>query len=638
MPDNLLGDILHVDLTTGGVERESVTREMAERWLGGFGLNASLAYKYIPPSVGPLSPENPIIFGAGTLAGTLAPGTAKVMAAARFPLSGTIGVAFGGACGDTLRQAGYSQIIVTGKAPRPVCLRIADDEVELCDAAGLTGKDIFETTDALWRRYGKAYSVIAIGAPGEQQSRMAMAFVNKTGSLGKGGLGAVMGSKNLKAVAIKGTKGVKVADGRAFMPAVNELCEAINKLPYRADWLGLGVSISAWGRRAEWPGITPEKAAEPFGYNELMKSWVGILSCPNCPVGCKTWVRIQTGKFAGSMASVHSLLPTIDVWKDFNVGSLYRAIELTDRCNRDGIDEVETGGLIKLVITLFEHGVIGREDTDGLVPKHDYDTVSVMLDKMHRREGLGALLADGTPALVAAIGPKAREHAATIKGIQPLQDPRKHKHFHTWSVDEMVNPRHPVGQPGNTPAFFPGHPSGAFVKYLKRLGASGEAVSRTCGESSVNMARLAKYAEDYYALCSCLGVCIRIPLVQTYGTGMAARLFNAATGLDMAPEALMLGGERAWNLVKAINAREGYTRADDRPPEAFFQPLVVEGQTLTLKDYYGAPLDRAAVDRLLDDYYDERGWDVARGIPTRQKLASLGLDEVAADLEARGVV
>ena len=444
----------------------------------------------------------------------------------------------------------------------------------------------------------------------------------------------MMGSKNLKAIVVRGTKGVEVADPKGFMRIVNGLFDCIMRLPYRDDWLGLGVSISAWGRRSSWGKVPADKAAGPYGLAELQKTWSGILTCPTCPVGCKPWLRLQEGERTGVLASFHAVTPPLEAWQQLDVGDMHHAFALADRCNRDGIDEVEIGGLFKLAITLFEEGVITLKDTDGLELKKDYETAMKLLDKLVRREGFGALLADGTPALVEAFGQEAEKYAATIKGVQPLQDPRKH--FHTWSIDEMVNPRHPVGQPGNTPAFLPGHSPEDFVKYLRRLKVPEEAIRRTCTESDVNMARMARYAEDFYAACSCLGVCIRVPLVQCYGVDNAAQLFTATTGLEMDGPELMQAGERAWNLVKAANVREGYTRAEDKPPDAFFQPLVVEGKTLTLKDYYGKPLNRDAVERLLDDYYDERGWDVGKGIPTAQKLRRLGLHDIARDLEKQG--
>jgi aldehyde:ferredoxin oxidoreductase len=215
-------------------------------------------------------------------------------------------------------------------------------------------------------------------------------------------------------------------------------------------------------------------------------------------------------------------------------------------------------------------------------------------------------------------------------------DPRTH--FQTWNITEAVNPRSPWGQPGNSPAFQPGRPPEQFAGYLRRLSVPEEAIQRTCSASDVNMARLAKYAEDYYSLCSCIGACVRVPLTQVYSPAIAAQLFTAATGLEMEAGELMQAGERSWNMLKAMNMREGFGREDDKFPKTFFEPLVVEGNTFNLRDYYGKPLSQGDIEKLLGDYYDERGWDVKKGIPTRQKFIDLGLGSVAADLERLGLL
>lgn len=620
-----LGQTLKVDLSTGKVATEPLDNALVQKFVGGFGVISWNAYNLIPRGVDPLSAENPIVFGAGALGGTLAPGSSKIMAVTRFPVNGTIGMASGGSGGDTLRYAGYHQFTVVGKAPSPVVLKIWDDDIELLPAGELWGKDIAQTTDQLKKQFGDECTVIAIGPPGERLSTISMAFVNKGGNLGKGGLGAVMGSKNLKAILIRGTRGVRVSDVKRFTRTVDPLFEAMLKLPYRNDWLGMGVSISYWGRRSTW-SKTPSEAQDPYGTAEFEKVWRWYFTCPTCPMSCKAWVETPGGR----MAPLSGTMLPVRIWREFAGGNVGMAYQLSDLCNRNGIDHWEVAGLIKLLITLFQDGVINLEDTDGLALKKDYETVAQLLDKLVRREGIGDLIADGIPALVKAFGKEVTERAVLIKGVHPLEDPRRH--FHGWSVDEIVNPRHPVGQPGNSPAFFGGRPLQEFVKYLERLHVPREAIERVCASNSVNMARLTRYAEDFYSTCSCLGVCIRVPLVQTYSLESMAELWSAASGLEISPAELMKAGERAWNIIKMANVREGFSRKDDKIPQAFLQPLVVEGKTFTLKDYYGNPLSQEAIERLIDDYYQERGWTTAEGIPTREKLTELGLEKLAADL------
>ena len=624
-----LGQVLSVDLTSGKATREPADVAMNEKYVGGFALIARLAYDLIPPGVDPLSPENPIVLGAGALSGTLAPGSCKIMAVTRYPVNGTIGMASGGAGGDALRFAGYAVVNITGKASRPSVLAILDDDVQLVPADDLWGTDISETTDILRARFGDDSSVIAIGPTGERLSTISLAFVNKGGNFGKGGLGAVMGSKNLKAVVIRGRKGVAVADRKRFMATVDPICDALQKLSYRDDWLGMGVGIPLFGRKSTW-GKTPVDPNDAYSWKELEKVWQGPMTCPTCPMACKANVRTADGR----LAPISVMLP-VRLWKQFSGGNAAMAYQLSDLCNRHGIDHIETASLIQTLVSMYEDGELTLEDTDGIVLKNDYKTVLQILNKMVKREGLGDVIADGMPGLVKTFGERAKKKAVLIKGIRPLQDPREH--FHAWNVDEFVNPRHPVGQPGNTPAFAPGKPPQVIAQYLERMHVPQAAIDRICNADGIDMGRLARYAEDFYSACSSVGVCIRVPLVSTYTLESLADLYAATTGIELAPGHLMKSGETAWNILKMANAREGFSRKDDRVPDEFFQPTVVAGKTLTLKDYSGRPMDRAAVERVEDNYYDERGWSVKDSLPTKEKLTELGLGDMVKDLaQARG--
>jgi len=630
--------LLHVDLTTGRMSVEAVDPDTVRTFIGGAGINNKLGYELLKPGVDPLSPENVIIFGGCTLGGTAAPASSRVMVTTRFPVNGTLGTGSGGSFGDALKMAGYGQVVLTGRSEFPVFLKVFDDDVEICDARDLWGRDIWETVDELRRRYGSECSIIPIGPAGERLSAISLTFANKTGHLGRGGLGAVMGAKNLKALLVRGRKGVALADRKAFTKIVHQLHDALMTKSYRGDWLGLGVGMGFWGRRSSWPQTTAlDENADPYGPAEFQKVWGGFLTCPSCPVSCKSVLKLREGEHAGELVSMTGITLPMN-WMKFNPGNLHRVYELADLCNRNGIDVLDVTGLMDLAVTLFEEGVISKEDTDGLELRRDYDTAKALLGKVVRREGLGDVMADGFPAFARAMGEgvEKRVAAITVKGHEPMFDPRTH--FQTWNITEAVNPRSPWGQPGNSPAFQPGRKPEEFAGYLRRLAVPEDAIARTCSSSDVNMARLARYAEDYYSLCSCVGACVRVPLTQVYTPAVAAQLFTAATGFEMEAEELMEAGERSWTILKAMNMREGFSRKDDGFARTAFQPLVIGEVTLTLKDYYGKPLEEEDVEGLLDDYYDERGWDIETGVPTRQKLASLGLGWIADDLATLGRV
>jgi len=633
-----LGQILRVDMTTGQMSRDPIDIDTATNFVGGFGINNKLGYELIKPGVAPLSPENVLIFGGSALGGTLTPASSRIYATTKLPASGTVGTAAGGSCGDAIKLAGYSQVVITGRSESPVFLKIFDDEVELCDARDLWGRDIWYTVDELRRRYGSECSVIAIGPAGERLSAISLTFTNKNGHLGRGGLPAVMGSKNLKALLIRGRKGVEVADTKGFMKIVDSLYDSLMNLPYRDDWLGMGVGTGLWGRRSTWGQKSAiEEAANPYSSTEFEKSWRGFLTCPTCPVACKSMLELREGKYTGTLAPITGITFPIERSQSLGVSSLHQAYDIGALCNRNGIDMVDLADLIEMAITLYEEKVITKQDTDSLELNRNYETVTKLLDQVVRREGFGALMADGLLAFAKAIGKEAENYVAarTVKGHEPMQDPRRH--FHTWNITEATNPRSPWGQPGNSPAFQPGRPPGHFVDYLRRLYVSENTIEGICTSSDVNMARLARYAEDFYSLCSCVGICIRVPLAQTYNPEIAAQLLATATGLQMKAQDLMQVGERAWNMLKAANMREGFDRKDDKFPQIFFEPLLAEGKTFTLKDYYGKPLTEGDVENLLDDYYEERGWDIKKGIPTREKLVDLGLSSTADDLERLGI-
>ncbi len=635
---NYLGDILYVDLTQKRITREPIDIDTAEKFVGGVGINNKLGYELINPKIAPLSPQNVLVFGACAISGTLAPGSSKIFATTKFPASGTIGTASGGGCGDALHLAGYGQLVITGKSESPVFIKIIGKEVEICNAADLWGKDIWFTVDELRRRYGNDCSVIAIGLTGEKLSAISLTFANKTGHLGRGGLPAVMGSKNLKAILIQGTKGRELADGKGFMRIVEPLYNSIMHQPYRNDWLGLGVSMGLWGKRSTWSQKSADaEAADKFSSTEFEKAYKGYLTCPTCPVSCKSVIKLTEGEYASAHVPMTGIGIPIDYLGRLGLESLHQAFTLGDLCNRNGVDILDFSSLVEASIYLYDNKVITKEDTGGLELKRNYQTVFHLLVEVIHRQGFGAFLADGLQAFANMFGEEAKEYIAdrVVKGHEPMLDPRFH--FHTWNITEMVNPRSPWGQPGNSPAFFPGRSPKQISDYLRRLCVPDEAIARTCSSSDFNMARLTRYAEDFYSLCSCVGICVRIPIISAYNPEIAAQILATVNGLQIGGAELMRVGERSWNMLRAANMREGFDRKDDKLAGKFFEPLQNGKNIFTLKDYFGRPMTKDDVEKILDDYYDERGWDVKYGVPTRKKLASLGIGNVIEDLNGLGI-
>ncbi|NIS70352.1 MAG: hypothetical protein GTO12_15840 [Proteobacteria bacterium] len=632
---------LWVNLSTGAMRKEPLDPGLVRRFVGGSGFTNKLAYDLINPEVDPLSPENVVIIGSGALSGTLAPGSTKVMATTKLPINNAIGTPFGGGFSHLLKCAGYDYVVITGRADRPVYLKIMDDNVRLVDAGDVWGKDTFKTTDLLRAKHGADSSVVAIGQAGENLVRISFALVDKFGTLGRGGLGAVFGSKNLKALVVNGTKGVGIADAEGFVEVARLVRQKMLNYPFRKEWLKLGPAIGimvfdklmATGKN--WSELLDKD--QPAWLPELLKIFESGHTCPTCPLNCRASVRLEEGEYAGLKAPTSEILHST-VFERYDTCDLNRSVKYLDLCNRYGLDVLSTIALIDYAIDLYQGGIITREDADGQELNWDCTTARNLLEKICRREGIGDTLADGLTCSSKRFGSLAAERVVAIKGLEPWVDPRAH--LSGWELTSCVNPRGSYVAAGITPAFSPGRTSAQIARYCRKLLVRENAINRICySDTEFNLARLIKYAEDWYSVYSCLGICVRQPVMLSYNPQTGTSLYTSATGIDMTPEELHKTGERAWNILKAANVREGFTRKDDRFPDKFFEPLIAGAKEIRLMDYNrNKELTRDDVEKMFDDYYDERGWDIEKGIPTRQKLEDLDLKDVATDLEGRGLI
>ncbi len=631
--------ILHIDLTTGEAKREPLAEELCRDFLGGFGVNNRLAYDLIPPGIDPLSPDNPVILGAGMLNGTQAPASSRFFATTKYPTTQAIGSASGGGFGFMLKAAGFDHVIIRGQASRPVVIKIIDNQLELENADDLWGKDIFETTDELWKRYGDESQVIALGPAGERLVKSSFCLVNKISTLGRGGLGAVLASKRVKAIVARGEKSISVQAPIAFAKKADALLQGLAGLPYRDSWLKYGPAVARFlaGRKGflvkGFRELDLDEGLErTYGPEVYEALWQVARACPSCPVACKAIVKLADRALPFSAA-----LAAAEIWgARFNMTSLEEAMACRDLCNRNGLDDRMASGLIEFAVDLYEASIIKQSDTDGMRLKRDPETVSCLLKMILNREGIGDMLAEGFGAVIARFGPQAKKYAVEIKGLDPYRDPREL--FDGMAISQAVNPRGSYGVPGNSPAYLPGRKPDQFKRYLARLGVEENTRERICPEDGVNIARLTRYAEDWYSLCSCLGICVRQPVTQVYSLDDLAELYAAASGWNKTGQELMRAGERAWTVLKAANIREGFGRQDDRFPDVFFEPLIAGKKRVALRDYTNRALGRTEVERLFTDYYQERGWHPDTGLPTCAGLTDLGLGHMAEDLRRRGLI
>ncbi len=630
------GNILYVDLSKGEVEGLPLDLELAKNYIGGLGASVKLGYDLIKPGIDPLSPENVIVIGVGPLVGTIAPGSSRVYAVTKLPANRAIGWAGAGGCsfGCMLKNAGYDHVVIRGRSPKPVYLKIFDDDVEICYAEGLWGKGVERTTEELWRRYGRPTGVIAIGQAGENLVNFSMAFVDKTSTLGRGGLGAVMGSKNLKAIVAKGTKGVGFSDAK-FVRLCNELFERIKRYPRLREWQELGLLVSL--------PVLPREL-----YLEKLKK--ARISCVSCPIGDKDVIEIREGRFKGltkfTSSAVNTAMPTL-------YGLSYdEAIKCVAILDDYGMDMFEFFAVIEAVNRLYDEGAIAREVLESKI-EYSYESLVEWAERIAYRRGLGDVLAEGLTGLVKRFGERAIARATpAVKGLAAYVGPKGPvlwNRFGTMEFGQLVSPRGPHVASSGSPTYFAVRPLQDFATHLKRMGVPDDAVKRILPrprdwsrglqsglvppdeEVGLNVGRLTRYSEDWFMVLASLGVCARAQINRFYSAKLAAELFSALTGIEMDERELMRCGERAWNLLRAANAREGFSRKDDEPPESWFsEPTFVDYSKGVVR------ITKEIVDMLLDEYYEERGWS-RNGVPTREKLLELGLRRVAEDLERLGI-
>ncbi|MGA2464857.1 MAG: aldehyde ferredoxin oxidoreductase C-terminal domain-containing protein [Thermodesulfobacteriota bacterium] len=636
------GEILFVDLSKGSFWKEKTDNLDLKRFIGGYSINCRLAYDLIHPAVDPLSPENAIIVGAGPMVGTSAPVSSKISLMTKYPMTGTItNGSVGGLFGLQMKWAGYDHIVVTGRAKNPVYIKILDDDIEICEATLLWGKDVFETTDMLWEKYGGDSGVMAIGKAGEKMVYTTIALVEKMSSIGKGGLGAVMGSKNLKALVVKGTKGVKVQDPERLQKLTLEFHHTVKADPNHQFLIDMGTmaGFDAWAKvqgfsTKNWTEKLPVEEAYRLYGPDIYEKRIRYrrISCPTCPVGCKDHVKLRIGPDSGLETFVSSFYGRVENWAArCRVGSYELNVKCQDFANRTGLCTHSITALIDWAVDLYKKGIITKEDTGGLELSWDFETTWVLINQIAEKEGLGKILGKGYLGAIEEIGRGCEEYAVHVKGIETLYDPRLNR-LSSAEFAQVTNPRGGHPAIGVTTNYMTrDRPAHEFQKWCEKTGVSEEAIKRIFpNQNYFNVGKLTKYAEDWWgALSNSIGLgCGGHRVEKFLGAQLFSDLFTAVTGIETTPSELRVWGERAFNLCKVLNVRAGFSRKDDKFPPHWFEPIWVEGKEIKLEDYFRNPLNSQDCERLLDDYYEERGWDLKKGIPTKETLKRLKLDDV----------
>ena len=631
-----------VDLSSGEVTREPVETQANQDLLGGCGVGWKLAADHLLARADPLSPDNKIIINPGLLVGTLTPGTPKTTSITKYPTyasdderfyvgASTVG---GRYFGVALNRAGCQHLVISGKAPSPVYLRIRDEKIELVDAEDLWGRGIEEVTNELVREEGPETGVMVIGTAGENLVRNALSIVDKTNSLGRGGLGAVMGSKNLKAIAVNGSGDVEVENPEAFFNFSQELRERVYQWPKRDHWIKLGLA-AGWDtfKHTQYPGIWPKSEwDELYGEKTRLATVEEVIACNSCILSCRLKWKIKGGEYDGEIGYGSPFSKSATSGMLLGVKDFRKMIHIVaDANSNSGMDFYTTTRIIDFATKMYEIGRLGKEDTGGLKLRRDYDTYLKLYQMMIKREGFGDVLADGWYRLKKEFGldPQEYWYAGICKGMDFIYDARP-SNFHPLMMSFFTRPR-PHHGGSHTRTNSRNKTLEEIREQVEAWGLPQEVVDRIFTEApycgSFNVGRYTKHMEDMMRVKNSLGLCaIYSYQGLIFGHDMA-RLYNAATGESLTAGELIKCGERISNLAKLVNVREGFSREDDKVPELWFRPMDTPEGRIEMHDYFNTKvITKEDAEKILDDYYQERGWDVRQGTPTPEKLKELGLE------------
>lgn len=642
---------LEVDLTRGSVERVPTDPRLTELHLGGLGTNARMLWDRVPPEVEPFSEDNVLVFGTGLLAGTPAPGTNRTVVSAISPQTRLFAFSMmGGFWAPELKHAGYDKVVVRGRSPELVYLWIRDSKVEIRDAKHLRGLGTLESAEVIRQELDEPHAAVAsIGRAGENRVFFASIEQGRS-SASRLGMGAVMGDKNLKAIAVRGTKDLYVAKPARFLQLCNEALKYIeirekNPIPGVMPIVaGLGspqemqvhdeqwhTENFVWGnarhrRKGFW---TPDVQAKWTGTMEKMRT--RLLSCHNCPMKCGASIAVDTRFCSYMMKCFSKLTYTMGAMSDLDFG-----LRIAQKATEHGVDAFTAPQTMAFAIELLEAGILAESDFPGM-PKDSEGRFHWLLDRIVKREGIGDVLADGTHWAAERIGKGAQAFAHN--------NIRKHEqlplklgmlnpiYFLMYCTGEKASitqieggfPQAPFATRAEREAFtrdWPQVPDDRFKRWFEEWELRGEksipnypTPEATC--EIVHWQEMMHYVDDSTGMCAGLS---SFPLKPPFHVHNLPELISTGAGLDLDEAGLVNLTRRNRTLVRANNIRRGLKREDEKPPEDHWKNRFPD-------------LER----RLLDEYYKFKGWN-PEGVPTRETLDELDLGYVADDFERRGIL
>ncbi|MFC1787252.1 aldehyde ferredoxin oxidoreductase family protein [Halobacteriota archaeon] len=644
--------ILNLDLSTDEIKEEMPEERVYRDFLGGTGIGVWHIYNNQTAGVNPLGPENIIGFVTGLLNGTNVPFSGRYTVVGKSPLTNTWGDAnSGGFFGPELKQAGYDAIFVKGISKKPVYLLINDGKAEIRDADHLWGKDTTETLDIIRSEVGEEkVRVVSIGPSGEKLSLISCIINDGGRAAARSGLGAVMGSKKLKAIAVRGTERVPIDDPERLKDISDRMLKSLTRstppitklmmnllkpifpwilrrgLTFRPDVGYITESMSRYGTAMgasscsemgdapckNWAGVGSRDfpmrtKSYKISDDHVVKYNKRKYACAACPIGCGAIVKIEKGPYSieeGHKPEYETLASFGSMTLNDNVESIIKA---NDICNRYGIDTVSAGATIAFAMECYEKGILTKEDTDDIVLTWgNADGIIQVMNKLAKREGFGELLADGVKAAAEKIGKGAEKYAMHVHGQEiPMHDPRLNPSFATTYVTDPTPARHTKGGAGTFELGLSSNPlKDVKLSRVKRFQYKGK------GDVHATLSKL-HITLDSLGMCQFLGYFGSFPIID---------VMEAVTGWDFSTEELMKIGDRIQALRQLFNVREGIVPSDFKLPDRIRGvPPLPAGPSA------GITID---LDSMVEDFYKAMDWSLEDGRPSEEKLKNLGLKEM----------
>jgi aldehyde:ferredoxin oxidoreductase len=618
-----------IDLTSGEVDIQDIPRELREKYLGGRGLDAYLLYKHLEPGVDPLGPDNVCCISAGVLVGTPASASARTHIMAKSPLTGLLGSSnMGGFFAPELRYAGFDHLVIKGAAKKPVFLWIHNGEIEIRSAASLWGLDTFETQEALRDELrDPEVKALAIGVAGENLVRFANVMTGHKNAAGRTGMGAVLGAKNLKAIAVRGTMGIDLAQPMEALEYDREVCSQIASTKF-------GQIMQRWGTMFIY-GVTNSTGlvrvnnfqsnqhpdSEKIECENMDEHSTGTAGCFGCQLHCRHRYVIKDGKYAGTYGEGPEYTSQGAWGAEVGCRDFPTILYGNHLVNRLGLDTLETGSLISWGMELYEKGIITKEDTGGLELKFgDTDVVIEMIQQIAHREGFGDVLADGPKGAMERLPPEAAPLCVQVKGMSNLHsDERPTPSLALGIATATRGSDHLRSRPAIDLYYLP-------EPLLRKIYGSPvpyDGPLTSDYSDYEGKAWMVFWQEMLYMAVDCLGVCKfhtvflspNMPAFDEF-----SKWLRLIPGLEMTPKDVWDVAERAYNLERLFNLREGATRKDDWLVDRYFDEPTPRGFDVVRNK----TLDRDKFKAMLDEYYEHHGWD-KKGRVTDETLERLGL-------------